>query len=81
MFKLVVTNGEGEGRRGKMEAGDKEVQTTMHKINKLQGYIIHHREYSQCFYKNYKWSITFKSHESLYCTLVTYNIVHQLYFN
>jgi len=27
----------------------KEVQTTMYKINKLQGYIIQHREYSQYF--------------------------------
>ena len=29
-------------------------------------------------YNNYKWSITFKNCESLYCTPVTYNIV-QLY--
>ena len=28
-----------------------------------------------------KWSTTFKNYKSLYCTLVTYNIVHQLYFN
>ena len=27
----------------------KEVQTTMYKINKLQGYIVQHREYSQYF--------------------------------
>ena len=25
----------------------KEVQTTMYKINKLQGYLVQHREYSQ----------------------------------
>ena len=29
--------------------GDEEVQTTMYKINKLQGYIVQHREYSQYF--------------------------------
>ena len=28
---------------------DEEVQTTMYKINKLQGYIVQHREYSQYF--------------------------------
>ena len=33
------------------------------------------------FYNNYKWSITFKHHESLYHTPVTYNIVHLLDFN
>ena len=32
-------------------------------------------------YNNYTWSITFKNCDSLYCTSVTYNIVHQLYFN
>ena len=32
------------------------------------------------FYNNYKWRITFKNCESLYCTSVTYNIGHQLYF-
>ena len=33
------------------------------------------------FYNSYKWSITFKHHESLYHTPVTYNIVHLLDFN
>ena len=28
-----------------------------------------------------KWSTTLKNYKSLYCTLVTYNIVHQLYFS
>ena len=32
----------------------------------------------EIFYNNYKWSTTFKSCESLYCTPVTYNIVQQL---
>ena len=32
------------------------------------------------FYINYKWNITFKNCDSLYCTLVTYNTV-QLHFN
>ena len=31
-----------------------------------------HRDYSHA-YNNYKWSITFKNCESLYCTPVTYN--------
>ena len=40
----------GEGRgRGNIGVGDKEVQTTMYKMNKLQGYIVQHREYSQYF--------------------------------
>jgi len=30
--KIVVTTGEGEGGRGKIGAGNKEVQTAMHKI-------------------------------------------------
>ena len=33
--KLVVTSGEREGRRSKIGARDKEVQTAMYKINKL----------------------------------------------
>ena len=33
------------------------------------------------FCNNYKWSIILKNCESLYCTPVTYKIVHQLYFN
>ena len=36
----------GKGQDG---VGDQEVQTTMYKINKLQGYILQHREYSQYF--------------------------------
>ena len=38
--KLVVTRGEREVGRGKMGVGDKEVQITVYKINKLQGYIV-----------------------------------------
>ena len=34
-------------RRAKTWIGDLEVQTTMCKINKLQRYIVQHREYSQ----------------------------------
>ena len=45
--KLVVTSGERVGRRGKSAVGDLEAQTTMYEINKLQGYIVQHREYSQ----------------------------------
>ena len=41
--------------------------------------VVQHEEQSYC--NNYKWSITFKSCEPLYCTPVTYRIVEQLYFN
>ena len=34
--KLVVTN----GKSGKMEVGDEEVQSTLHKIKTLQGYTV-----------------------------------------
>ena len=42
------TSGYQWGER-KGEVGDWEVQNTMHKINKLQGYIVQHREYNQYF--------------------------------
>ena len=47
--KLVVTSGEREGGRGKIGEEDQEVQTTMYKINKLQGYTVQHRKHSQYF--------------------------------
>ena len=34
------------------------------------------QEIQPIFYNNYKWSIIFKSCESLYCTPVTYIILH-----
>ena len=40
--------GGGVGR-GKIEEGISEGQTTVYKINKLQEYIIKHREYSKYF--------------------------------
>lgn len=46
-------------REDKIGVEDKEEQTTMYKLNKLQGYIIQHRKYG-IFYNNYKRSITFK---------------------
>lgn len=46
-------------RENKIGVEDKEEQTTMYKLNKLQGYIIQHRKY-RIFYNNYKRSITFK---------------------
>ena len=48
----MVTSGEREWGRSKIGVGDKEVQNSMYsmyKINKLQGYIVQHREYSQYF--------------------------------
>ena len=38
-----------EGRRGKIDVCDQEVQITMYKINRLQGYILQHKEHSQYF--------------------------------
>ena len=35
--------------RDKVGIGDEEVQTAMYKVNKLQGCIVQHREYSQYF--------------------------------
>ena len=42
----MVTCGEGKKGQGKNGERDKEAQTTMYKINKLQGYIVQHRKYS-----------------------------------
>ena len=64
-------------RRSKIGVGDQEAQTTTYKISYKD---VQYGEYSQYFIVNYKWSITFKNHESLRCTPVTY-IVHELYFN
>ena len=47
--KLLVTSRERKGGRGKRGVGDYEVQTTVDKINKLQGCILQHRGYSQYF--------------------------------
>ena len=35
--------------KGKIGIGDEEIRTTMYKINKLQGYKVQHKEYSQYF--------------------------------
>ena len=43
----MITSGEGEWGAAQMWIGDLEVQMTMYTINKLQGYSIQHREYSQ----------------------------------
>ena len=45
----MVTSGEREEGRGNTEVGDEEVQTTRYKINKIQGYSVQHREYTQYF--------------------------------
>ena len=44
--KLVVTSGK-KAREGQEGVGDSEIQTTMYKINKLQGYIVQHKECRQ----------------------------------
>ena len=45
----------------------------MYNTEKLQGYIVQPREYSQ-YFLSFKWSISYKNIESLYRTLET-NIV------
>ena len=45
----MVTSGESKGGKGDIGVGNYEVQTILYKINKLQVYIVQHREYSQYF--------------------------------
>ena len=45
---VVVTNEKREGGGARQGQGVK-IQITMYKINKLQGYIVQHREYNQYF--------------------------------
>ena len=47
--KPVVASGERGGGRRNVRVWEEGIQTTMCKINKLQGYIVQHREYSQYF--------------------------------
>ena len=47
---------------------------TIHKINKLHGYNVQHRECSQWYYTNFVWCIIYKNIGSLCCTPET-NIV------
>ena len=47
--QLVVTIGKREAGRGNTEAEEYDVQTTVHKVNKIQGCIIQHREYGRDF--------------------------------
>ena len=55
-----------------------EVQTTIYKMNKLQGYTVQHRNYSQYFKitLNGIYSIKILNHY-----VVHFNNVNQLYFN
>ena len=39
-----IQRGEREGGRSQIRVEEQEVQTTMYKINKLQGYMAQHRE-------------------------------------
>ena len=49
-YREQTSGYQGErGKGGKIGAETYKVQTTMYKINKLQGYIAQHREYSQYF--------------------------------
>ena len=65
--------------RGKTGEGDYEVPTIMSKISYKDMFTT--QEIQSIFYNNYKWNITFKNCESLYCTYVTYIMLYQLYFN
>ena len=65
--KLVVTSRESEGeeqvrvgKKAMYQRSNKEVQTIMCKIGKLQGHIVQHREHSP-FSCNYKWSTIYTS--------------------
>ena len=44
-----IQRGEREGGRSQIRVEEQEVQTTMYKINKLQGHIVQHREHSRYF--------------------------------
>ena len=44
--QIMVTSGEREEDRGKIGIGKCQPQTTIYKMNKLQGYNEQHREYS-----------------------------------
>ena len=46
---MWLPEGRGVHRWSKTEEGDEEVHTTMYKINKQQGYVVQHRDYSQYF--------------------------------
>ena len=45
----MVTSGEREAGRGKIRAGDEEVQTFRYKISYKEGYIVPHGECSKYF--------------------------------
>ena len=60
----------GEGRGEGQDRG--RVQTSLYKINKLQGYIVQHKELQPTFYNNFKLRI-------ISFTPETYNFVNNFY--
>ena len=66
-------------RRGDISMEEWDIQTIGYKIG--SGVYCITQGILPVFYSNSKWSVTFKNCESLYCILITYNSVHQLYFN
>ena len=62
--------------RGKKWVGDEQVQATMYKINKIQRYIIQHREYSQYFITLNKTEYNLLKSELLCCTSGTNKILY-----
>ena len=55
------------------------MQTTIYKINKLQKYIVQHREILSLFYNNFKWSIVYKKLN--HCHSLETNIILQINYN
>ena len=66
--KLVDTSGEKEEEKNKIGLGDLEVQVTIYKMDKQEGYIVQHREMQLLFCNNFKWCIIHKNIESACCT-------------
>ena len=72
----------GEGRRrGKIAIWNKEIQTTMCKIDKPTKTYLQHKEIQPLFCNNSEWSKIYKDIESLCCTLVTNTVLQINYIS
>ena len=47
MENKLVTSGERRGGKGNTGIWGQDMQTTIHKINQIQGFIVQHRKHSQ----------------------------------
>ena len=72
--------GQGKGGEGQDRGRGLRVQTTMYKRNKLQGYIVQQRKYSQYFMIILNEVQSIKNTESLCCTPET-NIISCINYN